>query len=89
MTVQLLIPPTPLDVDILTMTEISVLADVKAHTAERWKIRGVFIEPDDHVGGAPVWRLERITEWLRETDRACNVQRWREARDRGDFRRKR
>ena len=89
MTASPLIPPTPLDVDILTMTEISVLAGVKAHTAERWKIRGVFIEPDDYVGGAPVWRLERVARWLRDRPTAsCDIPRWREARDRGDFRRK-
>ena len=76
--------PKPLDVDILTMTEIAVLAGVKAHTAERWKIRGVFIEQDDYVGGAPVRRLERVTEWLRARPTvSCNVERWREARERG------
>lgn len=84
-----LTPPEPLTIELVTVPEIAVIGNVQIGTAERWRIRKIFIEPDDHIGGNPVWRVERVAEWLESTNRECDLKYWRELRDRGDFRRKR
>jgi hypothetical protein len=80
--------------ELLTGPEIAYLAnETKMATFERWRLRNQGTEKtlpdaDWYFGLTPVWDLTRIVEWLEATDRKYDVDKWRKARDAGQFRRK-
>ena len=79
--------------ELLTGPEIAYLAGAKMATFERWRLRNQGTEktlpdPTRYFGSIPVWHLDVITAWLDSTDRAYDVNAWRDHRDAGGFRRK-
>lgn len=91
--------PKPVDGDYLTVPEIAYLTGLKRGTIEHWRIENehranakVFLAPDDYIGDAPVWRLERVIAWLDQHSKPSNVlthnaEKWRAHKANGGFRR--
>lgn len=92
-----------LSVELITIPEIAFMCGVERGTPERWRLRNqgtpeAFPEPDDRIGSTPVWRIERVTEWLdrmakpategRAATKQYDVEAWRKHRDAGGFWRK-
>lgn len=51
------------------LREIAELLHVQPDTPNVWRARGVLPEPEWVVSGTPVWRLETIVGWARESGR--------------------
>lgn len=87
--------PVALFDDIVSMPEMPVLFEVKRGTVEQWRLRRrgavdkdlAFPEEDDHLGSVPAWQLKRLEQWAALTGRPIHVDRWREKRESGGFRR--
>lgn len=58
-------PRSPL----LKMSHIADLAGVSMNTAQAWRKRGVFPEPDVHESRHPLWRKQTVVRWLERTGR--------------------
>lgn len=91
------IPPArPISEDVfVSIPEIADIANppVKYTTVEQWKarrrVRDVpFLEPDDHVGSFPIWRLDRVKAWFEATGRPYKLDDWKAKRAAGGYRRR-
>jgi hypothetical protein len=91
-------PPETVFGDVLSIPEIADLFAVSKGTVEQWRVRSLadtsgdspnlFPQPDDHFGGVPAWRLERLLQWGDGTGRDTFVRAWRTNREAGKYRRK-
>lgn len=55
--------------DVLGTGEVAKLLGVNRRTVTMWRYRGILIEPDYVVSGAPAWQRKRILRWAKETGR--------------------
>ena len=71
--------PRPIqDEAFLSIPEMADIAGVSRKTVEQWRNRRreidiPFIEPDDHIGDRPIWRLSRYLLWLEASHREGQV----------------
>lgn len=59
--------PGPLG--LVSYPELSVLFRVEKITPHMWRQREQFVEPDDTVGGQPIWKVETVCRWGMQTGR--------------------
>jgi len=54
--------------DILGLSEVTVLIGANGATVKSWYRRGHLPEPDAVLAAGPIWRRTTINRWLRSKD---------------------
>jgi ParB/RepB/Spo0J family partition protein len=62
-------PPTTVREEMVGMTEIAQLLEVKPATVAQWRQRGIFPDPDRILSGAPLWWESTVLEFAERTGR--------------------
>lgn len=47
----------------LTTTDVATLLELRPQTIRAYRSRGLFPEPDGHLGRTPWWTRETVTAW--------------------------
>lgn len=50
--------------DQLTTGEVAALVGIRPDSVRRYRLRGVFPDPDGYVGRTPWWRRPTVEAWL-------------------------